>query len=156
MLKSALNMLCGALICAAVSAAFAVGTPPLSGNGFALQDGQWLLGLANGQNYSFQSGITALGTTQATAQQLAAAVYLQEVDTTASGTGVNLPSCQAGTQVVLYNNGASTLTIYPTVPNNPGTGAQDTINNGTTLSGGLASHTQIAFACIKTGVWSAS
>lgn len=134
----------------------AVGVAPPVGSGPALQDGAWLNGVAGGSNFSYQYGITAAGTTQATATQLPANTYLLEVDTTASGTGVNLPPCLSGTSNVLYNNGASTLTVYPAVANNPITGSQDTINNGTTLSGGLATHAQISFACIKPGVWSAS
>lgn len=155
MFKTILNMLAGALITAAVSAAFAVtGQVPL--NGFAAIDGTWLLGLSGGTNYTYQSGITAAGTNQATATQLPAGIYMLEVDTTASSTGVNAPPCIPGTQFILHNNGANPLAIYPAVANNPITAAQDTINNGTSLSGNLASHTPIAFACAKAGVWNAS
>lgn len=157
MIKNIANMAFGAFIWAAISAALALtGNPP--GQGFQTVDGVWLNGLANGQNYSYQSGITAAGTTQATATQLSASIYLQEVDTAAASTGVNLPPCVPGTQIILYNNGAQTLTVYPAVANNVlvSPAAQDTINNGTTLSGGLTTHTQIAFACMKAGVWSAS
>jgi|SRR5882762_1812846 len=155
MFKTILNMLAGALIAAAVGAAFAVtGNPPV--NGFQTPDGTWLLGLAGGQNYAYQYGITAAGTTQATATPLPAGVYLLEADTVAASTGVNLPTCVPGTQIILYNNGAQTLTVYPAVANNPATAAQDTINNNTTLPSGLATHVQIAFACVKAGVWSAS
>lgn len=159
MFKTILNMLVGAFVCAAVGAAFAVvGTPPLPSNGFGAVDGAWLNGLAGGTNYTFQSGIVAAGTNQATGTQLPAGIFLIEVDTTASGTGVNLPPCIPGTQAVLYNNGATTLAVYPTVPNNPLTAAQDTINNATSLGAGsgLASHVSIAFACAKAGNWNAS
>lgn len=157
MLKTIRDMLVGAFCCAAVGYAAAVtGTPPVPSNGFGLVDGAWLTGLAGGTNYTFQSGITAAGTTQATATQLGAGIYLYEVDTAASSTGVALPPCIAGTQNVMYNNGAQTLTIYPSIANNPVTAAQDTINNGTSLSGGLASHASIAFSCAKNGVWGAS
>lgn len=155
MFKTMAHMLVGAFMAAAVSAAFAVtGTVPLPG--FAAIDGTWLLGLSGGQNYSYQSGLTAAGTTQATATQLPAGIYLMEVDTTPSSAGVNAPPCIPGTQFVLHNNGANPLAIYPAVANNPITAAQDTINNGTSLSGNLASHTPIAFACAKAGVWNAS
>lgn len=157
MIKTALNMLAGAFICALVSAALAVvGTPPIPSNGFGMVDGTWLNGLAGGTNYSYQSGISAAGTTQATATQLPAGIFLLEVDTVGSGAGVNLPPCVPGTQNVLYNNGANPLAVYPSVTNNPITAAQDTINNGSSLSGNLASHVSIAFACAKAGVWNAS
>lgn len=138
---------------AGISSAHAVtGTPP--GTGPGLQDGVWLNGLAGGLNYSYQSGITAAGTTQATATQLPAGIYLLEVDTASASTGVNAPMCLPGAQFTLYNNGAQTLTIYPTVANNTSTAAQDTINNASSIT--LTAHTQIAFSCAKAGVWAAS
>lgn len=152
MLKTILNMLAGALIAAGVSGAFAVvGTPPV--NGFGAVDGVWLNGLAGGLNNTYQSGITAAGTTQATATQLPSAIGMVEVDTTAASTGVNIPPCLPGTELSVYNNGASTLAVYPTVANNPITAAQDTINNATALSGGIASRALQYFSCAKAGVW---
>lgn len=130
----------------------AVGTPPIAG--FGLIDGNWLLGLAGGVNNTFQSGITAAGTTQATATALPAGIYLLEVDTAAASTGVALPSCIPGIELNLYNNGAQTLAVYPAVANNPITAAQDTINNATSLSGGIATHVPQVFSCAKAGVWS--
>lgn len=154
MLKQIANMIAGAIIFAGISAAVAIGTPPLPGIGPALQDGQWLLGLAGGQNYSYQSGISAAGTTQATSTQLQAGIAVIEIDTVGSSAGVALPACIAGTVIDIYNNGANTLTIYPSITNNPITAAQDTINNTTTLS--LTSHTATSPACAKNGVWGAS
>lgn len=156
MLKTICNMLMGALVAAAVGAAsaYTVGTPPVPATGPGLVDGTWLNGLANGYNYSFQSGITALGTTQATATALPAGIYMVEVDTAGSGTGVNLPPCLAGTQLIIYNNGLNTINIFPAVANNPITAAQDTINNLTSVT--LASHTQTAAACAKNGIWGSS
>lgn len=154
MLKTAMNMLIGALITAAVSTAFAVtGNVPLPG--FQAVDGTWLLGLSGGTNYTYQYGITATGSTaQVGAAQLPANVYLVEVDTTPSGGSVTVPTCVPGTQFILYNNGAQTLNIYPALANNPATSAQDTINNNASTT--LVTKTQIAFACMRAGVWSAS
>lgn len=155
MFKTIRDMFLGAFVAAAVGAAHAViGQVPVPG--FQTIDGGWLLGLSGGTNLTYQFGITAAGTTQATATQLNAGIALVEVDTAAASTGVALPACVAGTVVQVYNNGLQTLTIYPQIANNPLTGAQDTINNGATLSGGLATHTQISFACAKNGVWGAS
>jgi hypothetical protein len=153
-MKTIAAFICGALIAAAMGTAFAVtGQVPL--NGFAAIDGTWLLGLAGGVNYSYQNAIAAAGTTQATATQLPAGIRLLEVDTAAASTGVALPPCFQGTAVSLYNNGASTLTVYPAIANNLVTAAQDTINNGTSLSGGMATHTAELFFCAKNGVWAA-
>lgn len=155
MFKTIRDMLAGALISAAVGAAVAaVGVTPLAGGGPALIDQTWLIGVASGQNYSFQSGISAAGTTQATATQLAPGIAIIEIDTVASSAGVALPPCVAGTVIDIYNNGLNTLTIYPSIINNPITGTQDTINNTTSLS--LSSHTATSPACAKNGVWGAS
>lgn len=141
-------------IFAATSAAFAViGTPPLGG--FASVDSDWLNGLAGGHNRLFQNGFVAAGTTQATALQLPTRTALMEIDTAAASTGVALPPALQGVEIALYNNGAQTLTVYPAIANNPVTAAQDTINNGTSLSGGMATHTATIFFCAKNGVWAA-
>ena len=152
MLKTILNMLAGALIAASVGTAYAViGTAPTDGP--QLVDGTWLQGLAGGHNRIYQYGFTAVGTTQATALQLPTRVALMEVDTTTASTGVALPPALKGVTTSLYNNGASTLTVYPSIQNNPVTAAQDTINNSTTWSGGLATHVLLSCIAAKDGVW---
>jgi|SRR5579864_7442709 len=149
-MKTILHMLAGALICAAIGAAFAVtGTPP--GNGPQLVDGLWLQGLANGVNNSYQSGLTGAGTTQATATALPAAIYMLEADTVAASTGFNLPTALAGAELSFYNNGANTATLYPAVANNPITAIQDTINNTTSVS--VASHVAEFCFAAKNGIW---
>ena len=116
-------------------------------------DGNWLNGLAAGLNATYQSGLTALGTTQATALQLAGGYTLMEIDTVAASTGVALPAAFAGTEISIYNNGLQTLTVYPQIANNPITLAQDTINNGASTT--TATHTGLFFFCAKNGVWAA-
>lgn len=142
-----------ALVCLGIVAHAVVGVAPIPSNGPGLVDGMWLNGLAGGSNFSYQYAITAAGTTQATATALPANVYLVEVDTAAASTGVNLPPALPGTALVLYNNGAQTLAVYPAVANNPITAAQDTINNGTSWSGGVATHVKISCSAAKAGVW---
>jgi hypothetical protein len=160
MLRTVRDILIGAFIAAMVTSAFAVfGRAPLQYADEAPIDQKWLYGLSGGYNYTFQNAISAAGTTQATATVLPNEVYLMEVDTASgSATGVALPPCvpnsTGGQQIVLYNNTSTGLTVYPAVANNPVTNSQDTINNSTTLS--LSGHTQTAFACIKSGVWSSS
>jgi hypothetical protein len=145
-----------AAVIAAASIAYAtVGTPPIPSNGFGAVDGTWLNGLAGGVNSLYQYGISAAGTTQATATQLPSGIELQEVDTAAASSGVALPFCYQGTKLALYNNGAQTLTVYPNVTNNPSVtpAAQDTIDNTTSVS--VTSHTAELFFCAKNGVWAA-
>lgn len=152
MLKTILNMLAGAIIAASVGTAYAViGTPP--GTGFELIDGAWLNGFAGGHNRVSQSGLSAAGTTQATSTQLPTRIALMQVDTTAANSGVALPPALSGMFISLYNNGASTLTVYPSIANNPVTAAQDTINSATSFSGGVATHVTLGCFAAKTGVW---
>lgn len=130
----------------------ATGTPP--GTGPQLVDGTWLNGIAGGTNSSYQSGLTATGSSsQATALQLTSGYTIVEVDTVGANTGVALPAAFAGTEISVYNNGASTLTIYPQIANNPITAAQDTINNSTSTT--ATTHTGLYFFCAKNGVWCA-
>ena len=134
-----------------VSASIAVtGIPPIA-NGPILVDGTWLLGLAGGLNNTSVSGLTAAGTTQATASQIPSGNYLVEIDTAAASTGMMLPFAYSGTDMLVYNNGAQTVTIYPNVTNNPITAAQDTINNTTSVT--IASHSSAAFSSAKNGIW---
>ncbi len=105
----------------------------------------------NGANSTY--AITAAGTTQATAFQLNSPY--NEIDTAASGTGVNLPN-SSGTHAVpyqfcaIYNNGANAVTVYAAQ------GTSDTINGvagatGVTLAAGATA----LFLSAKTTVWSA-
>src|ERR1700721_3682606 len=107
MIKTILNMLAGALLIVGVGAAYAV-TGVAPHDGFQVIDGLWLKGLAGGQNYTYASGITAAGSTQTTATVLPTNIFIIEIDTVASSTGVNLPTCVPGTQMQIYNNGAHT------------------------------------------------
>jgi hypothetical protein len=155
-----------AVLFVAILAGFGVhagpGIPPLPSNGPGLVDGTWLNGLAGGQNFTYQSGLTALGSTQATATQLPAGVYLMEVDTAGSGgaTGVALPTCVQGTVVYLLNYTAYTIDVYPAIANNQllSPAAQDVISSagsiGTT-STTETTYTTKTYVCAKTGIWAA-
>ncbi len=155
MLNTIRNAIVGALVAGmmSVAAVAAVGTPP--GSGPQLVDGIWLNGLAAGSNATYQAGITATGTTQATAVQLPAQITLFEIDTVASSTGVALPPALAGTEISIYNNGANTVTVFPSINNNQALSpaAQDTINNGTSTT--IATHSTLYFFCAKNGIWAA-
>lgn len=83
-------------------------------------------------NGDVATGITAAGTTQATAAALPAANNF--IGTAAASTGVILPPGTAGDEVFVYNGGASTVAIYPPVG-----GA---INN-------LAANTAVTVATLK-------
>lgn len=156
-----LKKLLGALVAAVLSlspALATVGQSPLPGIGPALQDGTWLNGLSGGQNFSYQYGLTAAGTNQATAAQVPSGAYLVQVDTAGSGgaTGIALPFCYQGTQIAVTNNTAYTIDVYPNVFNNPIVAAQDlieTAGSAGTTSTTMTEYTQKIFSCAKNGLW---
>ncbi len=162
--RNVANWAMGAVIFSAVGAAFAVtGNPPLPYIENTLPDATWLNGLAGGQNFSYQSGIVAKGSaTQATATQLAAGIFMQEVDTSTSSTGlgVALPICVQGAAINLFNNTANTIDVYPSVANNQllSPAAQDVIVSGGsagTTSTTITEYTGKLFTCAVNGTWSA-
>lgn len=123
--------------------------------GYELIEGRWVLGVANMVNASYEYGFSAAGSNHAGATQLPANIGLIEVDTVGSGAGVALPPAIAGTVIMLNNNQATNaLLVYPSIANNPLTGAQDKINNATDLS--VAADTGVVFFCAKNGVWAAT
>jgi len=91
-------------------------------------------------------GITAAGTSQATATQLVA--NINNVTTVAAGTGVNLPASAPGQDITIMNNGANPLLVYPLQ------GATDTIN-GVAATTGIAIHpgTTATFNSSAAGAW---
>jgi hypothetical protein len=123
------------------------GTPTPFQSGLALQDGAALDTAIAQDLTSWASGLTATGTNQATALQLAA--NLNEFDTVASGAGCALPRATLGGYCYVFNYGANTLAIYGNPVSN------DTIDTvaaatGTTLT---AAHRGAQFICLKPGAW---
>lgn len=156
MIKTILNFLAGALVAASVSFALAVtGQPPVQG--FQTPDGTWLLGLAGGQNQSYQFGIVAKASgTQTTCTNLAPGIYLNQVDTVASGNdSVCLPFAIAGTNLQVRNNGAQTMAIFAQSGTNIATATTDQINNASNSSSYtvVAQNSADCFSA-KNGSWS--
>ena len=95
------------------------------------------------------STLTATGTTNADALRLTAAI--NEVTTTAPGTGVLLPGpLEVGASVFVHNAGANALLVYPGT-----TGAQ--INALTATTGGfsVAAGGKALFVAVSGTRWSA-
>lgn len=136
---------------AAVSAWAVTGKAPPANGGFRMMDSAFILGISQNINNTFTNGLTGAGTTQATATVIPPSMSLVEFDTVASSTGFSLPFALPGVVIDIYNNGAQTATIYPSVANNPVSAAQDTINNGTSAT--LATHVQLHCMSAKAGVW---
>lgn len=99
--------------------------------------------------------VTATGTNQATAYQLAGPPAYLEVTNTASGTGVNLDLSSTGDRITVVNNGLQTLTIYTSpqeVTMNP-----NGVNkiNGTAGASGVTqtAGTSAIYFCATPGQW---
>ncbi len=126
-----------------------VGIAPANGSGPALQDGQWLLGVAAGNNRAYKNGVTATGTTKAGAFQLPAGVQLIEIDTVAANSGVLMPAAVAGQIVMIFNSGANTLNIW-------GRGTDTIGNTATATARTMAANASAVFFCAKNGSWGAT
>ncbi len=90
------------------------------------------------------NSITAAGTNQGSATALTTA--LNNVTTTASGTGIKLPAAVAGDFVTVYNNGVNTLKIY--------SASTETINGGSGATGiSLVTGSSAVFNAISSSAW---
>ena len=100
---------------------------------------------ANGLKLSVGAALTAAGTDQSGALQLASAV--NQVTTVGASSGVKLyASPVAGDVQIVYNGGANTLTVYPQT-----SGAI----NGLATNGGmqLGTNTAVMFFAVTTTAW---
>ena len=127
-----------------------VGIAPPAGSGPALQDGQWLLGVAAGTNKPYQNRLVAhAGGTKAAAIQLADGVAIFGFATVVTnGDSALLPAAKAGTAIFVRNAGAATLSLY---------GKGTNIINGaaTATNYDLLTNTSALFFCAIDGSWSA-
>lgn len=74
------------------------------------------------------NSVTATGSSAATAAQVTNTWV--RVSTAAASTGVKLPSVEAGAMMVVRNDGANTLTVYPQTGTTINGAASDTIAAG--------------------------
>ena len=75
-----------------------------------------------------QSAVTATGSSATDALSVSAVVVRSA--TTASGTGVKLPTVEVGAMMVVRNDGAESLTVYPQTGTTVNGSASDTIAAG--------------------------
>lgn len=80
------------------------------------------------------TGITAAGSTQATATVLT--TDINAVSTTAASTGVILPVGEQSKSMTVFNGGASTLSVYPPLGGTINGAAANAAASITTLKGG--------------------
>ena len=76
-----------------------------------IMKGGWSAGNAKAVNGAIATGLTAAGTTITTALDLLADTNV--IATCASGAGVQVPSCEIGDSVEIYNGGANACKVYP-------------------------------------------
>jgi hypothetical protein len=74
------------------------------------------------------AALTATGSSATDALQLSAAI--NRVSTTAASTGVKLPTAETGAMVMVRNDGANTLTVYPPTGSTINGSASNTIAAG--------------------------
>lgn len=156
MCRSLRDMVLGAALFGAAVAVAAVGIAPITGGGPALIDQTWLNGLAGGQNFSYQSGITAhAGGTQAACLVLPAGIYLLEVDTVASSAdSVCLPFAVQGMNISIANAGANSMNIFAQAATNGASGSTDTINGASNTSAySLSANNNAECFAAKNGGW---
>lgn len=77
--------------------------------------GGFSAGSAKSVNGSIATGLTAAGTTIATALDITADTNV--IGTCAAGAGVQLPQTEVGDSVEIYNGGANACTVYPDATN---------------------------------------
>lgn len=156
MLKTMRDMLLGAVVAAMVGGAVAaVGVAP--GSGPQLIDGAWLNGVVGGQNFTYQSGITAhAGGTQAACLNLNPGIYLYELDTVASsGDSICVPFAQVGTNFSIRNAGAQSANLFAQSGTNLLTATTDQINGSSNASAYALPANQSAECFVaKNGQWS--
>jgi hypothetical protein len=75
-----------------------------------------------------QAAVTAAGSSATDALSVSAVVVRSA--TTASGTGVKLPTVEVGAMMVVRNDGAEALTVYPQTGTTVNGSASDTIAAG--------------------------
>lgn len=152
-------MLKNKLLAGAASAVLLLGVAAVSldalkipSTGLRLTDWYALATAHNGMNnYSTQTALVAIGTTQATASQIVGPLVF--VTTSAASTGIALPACSgtsSGSVVHVTNQSGQTITIYGK------NGTSDTINatagsTGVTLANSAAK----LLVCAVNGKWGA-
>lgn len=106
-------------------------------------------GVSGFMQRSVATGLTAVGTNQATSLPLTKALNI--VSTAAASTGASLPSAATvgvGGEVLVYNDGASTIKIYA------GVGTTDTIDGVAGATGvSLTNANRCRYVVTAAGAW---
>lgn len=145
----------------------AIGRAPTAGTGKNLQDSDWLLGLAGGDNSNCQDVVALAGGAQAGAPVIGGVVNGLEATLIRIKTCVTnldslqLPQAIHGRELSVYNSTAQTCNIFASPNTNKATGALDTINgvaNATAFTAAAlaTTGTGVYFFCPADGVWAAS
>jgi hypothetical protein len=126
--------------------------------GFALQDSDWVNGIAEGQNGSVKTLTAHAGGGQSAGTQIPADAMMINVGTVATDhDSCVLPFAIAGSFKILNNLGGHILDLYGQVALNQLTGVIDTINGtaGSTAYSGITATTgkNALIWCSANGAW---
>lgn len=127
----------------------AVGIAPNIGDGPELIEGRWALGLAQGQNFQFQTISAKVGAAQAGATQISATTAMVYISVVTSATdSIKLPAAKKGLMRLVLNGTTNAPNIY-------GFNATDKIAGtvGTTAYQGLTANKSALFFCPADGFW---
>lgn len=100
----------------------------------------------NAKNTNYLGGLTAAGSAAGDALALTEGYEIYATSTTASGTGVKLPTGVAGMKVEVFNGGANTLLVYPATGGTISGGSVDAGNSLATKIGG-------SYRCVAADTW---
>lgn len=126
--------------------------------GYALQDSNYVDGIAEGQNFAVQTVTAFPGGGQAGATQINPAAALVAIGTVGTaGDSVGLPFAVPGQSIDVSNNTVTSANVFGKVAINKLTGVVDQIN----LSAGsnayaIATGVSVRFTCAQAGFWNAN
>jgi len=137
-----------------------IGRAPTTGTGKALQDSDWLLGLAGGDNLTCQDIVCLAGGAQAGSPVMGAVVNGLEATlirlktVVTAGDSAQLPQAIHGRELSVLNSTANSANIFANATVNKATGVVDVIQNvanGTAVA--LAGNASVYYFCPADGVW---
>lgn len=138
-----------------------IGRKSQQGGGYQLQDCDYILGIAGGQNLECQDIIAKAGGGQALATPIGPNAFLVRIKTCVTNLdSAQLPQAIKGQAIMVYNSTAQTCNVYANPNTNKVTGVLDTINgaanaNAITMAALVAAGTGYLFFCPADGIWAA-
>lgn len=132
------------------------GNEPNKGQGPALQDSEWLRGLAGGLNRMFVSLTAYAGGGQANGTNIGGGELVELRTVATAGDSFQLPYALAGQTYKVWNSSANSANVFAKPTINKATGELDTINAGVNTDAyAVAAGKSVEFFCPRDGKWAA-